>query len=132
MHPNPYADGAMVRLESVQNACDMATTVARAITGALEPYASVPWFWSDQYDLRLRTVGLSSQHDDAVVRGEPASRSFSIIYRRKGRVVALDCINSPREFIHGRALVQNRVRANLTELSDPGVPLKELIARSLQ
>lgn len=132
MHPNPYADGAMVRLESVQNACDMATTVARAITGALEPYVSVPWFWSDQYDLRLRTVGLSAQHDDAVVRGEPASRSFSIIYRRQGRVVALDCINSPREFIHGRALVQNRVCAELNELSDPSVPLKDLIARSLQ
>jgi 3-phenylpropionate/trans-cinnamate dioxygenase ferredoxin reductase component len=128
IHPSPYADGAMIRLESVQNACDMATTVAKAITRELEPYSAVPSFWSDQYDLRLRTAGLYSYHDDAVVRGDPASGSFSIIYRRKGRVVAVDCVNASNEFFHGRALVQNRVAAEPADLADSRVPLKELIA----
>lgn len=128
IHPSPYADGALVRLESVQNACDMATTVAKAITGEPEPYTAVPSFWSDQYDLRLRTAGLYSYHDDAVVRGDPASGSFSIIYRRQGRVVAVDCINASNEFFHGRALVQNRIAAEPAELADSRVPLKELIA----
>lgn len=128
IHPSPYAEGAMVRLESVQNACDMATTVAKAITRELEPYTAVPSFWSDQYDLRLRTAGLYSCHDDTVVRGDPASGSFSIIYRRKGRVVAVDCVNASNEFFHGRALVQNRVAAEPAALADSRVPLKELIA----
>jgi 3-phenylpropionate/trans-cinnamate dioxygenase ferredoxin reductase subunit len=128
IYPSPYADGAMVRLESVQNACDMAMTVAKAITRELEPYTAVPSFWSDQYDLRLRTAGLSSYHDDAVVRGDPASGSFSIIYRRKGRVVAVDCVNASNEFFHGRALVQSRAAAEPADLADTRVPLRELIA----
>jgi 3-phenylpropionate/trans-cinnamate dioxygenase ferredoxin reductase component len=128
IHPSPYAGGAMVRLESVQNACDMATTVAKAITRELEPYTAVPSFWSDQYDLRLRTAGLSCFHEDAVVRGDPASGSFSIIYRRKGRVVAVDCVNASNEFFHGRALVQNRIAAEPAELADTQVPLQALIA----
>ena len=128
IHPSPYAEGALVRLESVQNACDMATTVAKAISRELEPYTAVPSFWSDQYDLRLRTAGLYSHHDDSVMRGDPASGSFSIIYRRKGRVVAVDCVNASNEFFHGRALVQNRVAADPAALADTRVPLKELIA----
>lgn len=127
IHPSPYAGGALVRLESVQNACDMATTVAKAITRELEPYTAVPSFWSDQYDLRLRTAGLSSNHDDAIVRGDPASGSFSIIYRRKGRVIAVDCINASKEFFHGRALVQNSVAAEPAELADTTVPLRDLV-----
>lgn len=127
IHPSPYADGALVRLESVQNACDMATTVAKAITRELEPYTAVPSFWSDQYDLRLRTAGLSAYHDDAVMRGDPASGSFSILYRRSGRVVAVDCVNASNEFFHGRALVQNKVAAEPADLADTGVPLKDLL-----
>ena len=127
IHPSPYADGALVRLESVQNACDMATTVAKAITRELEPYTAVPSFWSDQYDLRLRTAGLSAYHDDAVMRGDPASGSFSILYRRSGRVVAVDCVNASNEFFHGRALVQNKVAAEPADLADTRVPLKDLL-----
>lgn len=123
LHANYHADGSMVRLESVQNATDMAVTVAKAITGQSEPYRAVPWFWSNQYDLRLQTVGLSAGHDDAIVRGEPASRSFSVIYRRGGRVVALDCVNSPKDFMQGRALVRHRISAAPADLANTQVPL---------
>src|SRR6185312_6714499 len=99
----------------------------KAITRELEPYTAVPSFWSDQYDLRLRTAGLSSNHDDAIVRGDPASGSFSIIYRRKGRVIAVDCVNASKEFFHGRALVQNRVAAEPGDLADTSVPLRDLV-----
>ena len=83
----------MIRLESVQNANDMATTAAKAICGDPQPYDAVPWFWSNQYDLRLQTVGLSLGHDATVLRGDPASRSFSVVYLKGGQVIALDCVN---------------------------------------
>lgn len=130
LQPNPYAEGAAVRLESVQNASDMAITVAKAIMGELEPNRAVPWFWSDQYDLRLQTVGLVLRCDDWVVRGEMASRSFSIVYRRKGRVAALDCVNAPKDFIQGRTLVQKGIAAELGALADTSIPLKNLPAAS--
>ena len=91
LHANPFADGLPIRLESVQNANDLATAVARMIVGDPEPYHSVPWFWSNQYDLRLQTVGLSTGHDQAIVRGDPATRSFSLVYLKAGEVIALDC-----------------------------------------
>jgi 3-phenylpropionate/trans-cinnamate dioxygenase ferredoxin reductase subunit len=74
LHANAYAEGLPIRLESVQNANDLAIAVARAITGNPKPYCSVPWFWSNQYDLRLQTIGLSGGHDSIVARGDPASR----------------------------------------------------------
>ncbi|MGQ4828477.1 oxidoreductase C-terminal domain-containing protein, partial [Enterococcus faecalis] len=80
-----------------QNANDQATTAANAIIGAPEPYSAVPWFWSNQYDLRLQTVGLSGGHDATVLRGDPATRSFSLIYLRDGAVIALDCVNATRD-----------------------------------
>ena len=130
LHANVHAAGSTVRLESVQNACDMATTVAKAITGELEPYRAVPWFWSNQYDLSLQTVGLSMHYEDTVVRGDPGARSFSVIYRREGRVIALDCVNAPKDFIQGRTLVQKRVVVERSALADPSVTLKELCVRS--
>lgn len=126
LHANGYADGAEIRLESVQNANDQAAVVARAITGEARPYDSVPWFWSNQYDLKLQTVGLSLGHDEAVLRGDPAARSFSIVYRRRGVVVALDCVNAARDFVQGRALVQQRSEASVAELQDTGLVLKSL------
>jgi 3-phenylpropionate/trans-cinnamate dioxygenase ferredoxin reductase subunit len=126
MHANAYAEGLPIRLESVQNANDLATTVARAITGDEEPYNSVPWFWSNQYDLRLQTVGLSSGHDSTVTRGDIASRSFSIIYLKQGHVVALDCVNAVKDYVQGKALVVGRVAADPAALADPEIPLKSL------
>ena len=125
-HTNSFADGAEIRLESVQNAADMATVVASAITGVLQPYDKVPWFWSNQYDLKLQTVGLSTGHDEEIVRGDPASRSFSVLYRRGGRVVALDCVNATRDFVQGRALVVAGSRADPALLADAAVPLKTI------
>ncbi len=128
-HSNHYADGAVIRLESVQNANDMATLVAKAICGDPQPYGATPWFWSNQYDLKLQTVGLSTGHDSALVRRDPATRSFSVIYLRGGKVVALDCVNLVRDFVQGRKLVEAGYRPDdLARLTDPAVPLKDLLA----
>ena len=107
-HANPYANGSVIRLESVQNANDMANTAARAICGDPQPYEAVPWFWSNQYDLRLQTVGLSLGHDATVLRGDPTSRSFSVVYLRAGQVIALDCVNKTKDYAQGRKLVEAR------------------------
>lgn len=110
----------------MQNANDQATTVAKFLTGAPEPYHAVPWFWSNQYDLKLQTVGLSSGYDQAVLRGDPANRSFSLIYLKRGRVVALDCVNRVRDYVQGRALVAGSIHADAAVLADPSIELKTL------
>jgi 3-phenylpropionate/trans-cinnamate dioxygenase ferredoxin reductase component len=125
-HRNRFAQDQWVRLESVQNANDQATVAAKSICGVGEVYASVPWFWSNQYDLRLQTVGLSSGHDDLVIRGDPAARSFSVAYLREGVLIALDCVNATRDYVQGRALVQGQVTLDRAALADPDVPLKTL------
>lgn len=124
LHANSYADGMLIRLESVQNANDLAVTVAREIMGDPEPYNCVPWFWSNQYDLRLQTVGLSLHHDSVVIRGDIANRSFSIIYLKQGHVVALDCVNAVKDYVQGKALVAGRLRVSPDKLRDTDVPLK--------
>ena len=126
-HANVFADGAVIRLESVQNAHDMAATVARAICSAPEPYRATPWFWSNQYDLRLQTVGLSLGHDATVLRADPAQRSFSVIYLKEGRVIALDCVNRTRDYVQGRKLVEARATPPVEDLLDPDRPLKKLL-----
>ncbi len=128
MHANAFAEGMPIRLESVQNANDMATTAARAIVGAPEPYHAVPWFWSNQYDLKLQTVGLSVGHDAEVLRGDPAARSYSVIYLKQGRVIALDCVNAVRDYVQGRALVTGGLTVDPARLADPMVPLKEMLS----
>lgn len=129
-HENRFADGARIRLESVQNAVDQAKTAVAAILGDPQPYTATPWFWSNQYDLRLQTVGLSTGHDATVLRGEPSARSFSLIYLKGGRVIALDCISAARDFIQGRALVEKGAVIDPARLADAGTPLKELLAAS--
>ena len=125
-HENRFAGDRPVRVESVQNANDQAVTAAKAITGGAQPYSAVPWFWSDQYDLKLQTIGLSIGHDHLVVRGDPARRSFSVIYLREGAVIALDCVNAMRDYVQGRKLVVERASPPVERLSDAAVPLKEL------
>ena len=126
LHRNAFAGDAWVRLESVQNANDQASIAAKAILGGADGYGAVPWFWSNQYDLRLQTVGLSTGYDRIVVRGNPADRSFSLIYLREGVVVALDCVNMVRDYAQGKALVVGRIRADPAALGDVSVPLKTL------
>ena len=125
-HANDFARGAVIRLESVQNANDMATTAAKSICGDPQSYHALPWFWSNQYDLKLQTAGLSIDHDATVLRGDPATRSFSVIYLREGRVIALDCVNAVKDYVQGRKLVEAGAVIAPELLADAGTPLKEM------
>jgi 3-phenylpropionate/trans-cinnamate dioxygenase ferredoxin reductase subunit len=127
LHRNAFAGGAEIRLESVQNANDMAVTAARAITGQEQPYHALPWFWSNQYDLRLQTAGLSAGHDQEVLRGDIAARAFSVIYLKEGRVIALDCVNAARDYVQGRRLVEAGSRISPETLADTSRALKDLL-----
>jgi 3-phenylpropionate/trans-cinnamate dioxygenase ferredoxin reductase subunit len=130
-HINRFAGGATVRLESVQNANDMATVVAKTICSEETTYVATPWFWSNQYDLKLQTVGLSAGHFQAVTRGDPSSRKFSVVYLdHAGQVLALDCVNNARDYSHGRRLVELGVIADPTELANAERQLKEWIPAS--
>jgi 3-phenylpropionate/trans-cinnamate dioxygenase ferredoxin reductase component len=126
LHVNAYAGGAEIRLESVQNANDQANVVAKLLTGQDAHYDAVPWFWSNQYDLKLQTVGLSIGHDATVLRGDPAARSFSVVYLKQGRVIALDCVNAMRDYVQGKRLVAERMTVDPAVLADPATVLKEL------
>ena len=128
LHKNDFADGITMRLESVQNANDQATIAVKSILGGTEPYQAVPWFWSNQYDLRLQTVGLSTGYDQTVLRGDPANRAFTLIYLRGGKVIALDCVNVVKDYVQGKALVVAGAQIAPEKLADTSVPLKELLA----
>ncbi|MDE1150418.1 MAG: FAD-dependent oxidoreductase [Azospirillaceae bacterium] len=121
-----YADGARIRIESVQNAMDQAQVVAQHLAGGEPAVPGVPAFWSNQYDLRLQTVGLSTGHDTAILRGDRAAHSFSVIYLRQGRVIALDCVNAMKDFVQGKALVTAGAVIAPALLADAAVPLKEM------
>ena len=127
-HANPFADSAVLRLESVQNANDMANTVARAIMGDKEPYHALPWFWSNQYDLKLQTAGLNVGFDATILRGDPATRKFTVVYMKEGRPIAFDCVGTMKDYVQGRKLLENEPgRIDPELLADPEVPLKELM-----
>ena len=126
-HANPYAGGAVIRLESVQNAHDMAACAAKAICGDPQAYDTLPWFWSNQYDLRLQTAGLSLGYDATVLRGEPATRGFSVIYLKEGRMIALDCVNRTKDYAQGRRLIEDRVVIPPELLLDTETELKAML-----
>lgn len=127
-HANDFAGGAVIRLESVQNAHDMANTVAKAIMGEAEPYHALPWFWSNQYDLKLQTAGLSLGHDQTVLRGDPAERRFTVAYLKDGRPIAFDCVNTMKDYVQSRKLLESAPgKVDPALLADPEVPLKDLI-----
>lgn len=123
-----FAGGSVMRIESVQNAIDQATCVAKAICGDESPYRALPWFWSNQYDLRLQTCGLNVGYDQTVLRGDPASRSFSVVYLRMDRVIALDCVNAVKDYVQGRKLIEGKVIVAPAQLADVSHPLKDFIA----
>jgi NADPH-dependent 2,4-dienoyl-CoA reductase/sulfur reductase-like enzyme len=127
-HANPYAENAVIRLESVQNAHDMANTVARAITGEKEAYEALPWFWSNQYDLKLQTAGLNLGYDQTITRGDPETRRFTVVYLKEGRPIAFDCVGTMKDYVQGRKLLESRPdRIDPALLADPEVPLKDLV-----
>jgi 3-phenylpropionate/trans-cinnamate dioxygenase ferredoxin reductase subunit len=127
-HRNRFAQGNWVRLESVQNATDQAITAAHAIAGQAKPYDAVPWFWSNQYDLRLQSAGLNMGHDTALLRGDPAARSFSVLYLRGQNLIALDCVNRTKDYVAGKTLLQNSARLDPARAADVDIPLKEALA----
>ncbi len=124
-HPHPRL-GYRIRLESVQNAIEQAKAAASNLTGTPRPYTEVPWFWSDQYELKLQIAGLSRGHDEVVIRGLPEARSFSAFYLRQGRLIAVDAVNSPRDFMFGRKLIAAGIRMRAPELEDPDTDLGAL------
>ncbi len=126
-HANGYADGAVIRLESVQNAHDQASIAAKHICGKPEAYDALPWFWSNQYDLRLQTAGLSTGHDQAVLRGDPATRSFSVIYLKHGRMIAVDAVNAMKDYVQGQKLVKAHAVIDPALLADAATPLKDML-----
>jgi len=127
-HANPFAGNAVIRLESVQNAHDMANTAARAIMGEKEPYHALPWFWSNQYDLKLQTAGLSLGFDATVLRGDPATRKFTVVYLKAGVPIAFDCVGTMKDYVQARKLLESGVgKIDPALLADPEVALKDLI-----
>ena len=127
-HANDFAGGAVIRLESVQNAHDMAGTVAKAIMGDKEPYHALPWFWSNQYDLKLQTAGLSLGFDATVLRGDPGSRKFTVVYLKAGVPIAFDCVGTMKDYVQSRKLLESGCgQIDPAKLADPEVALKDLI-----
>jgi 3-phenylpropionate/trans-cinnamate dioxygenase ferredoxin reductase subunit len=124
-HPLP-PHGRRVRLESVPNAVHQAKVAAATLLDAPAAYSEVPWFWSDQYDLKLQIVGLSTGYDEVVVRGDPATRSFAAFYLGGGELLAVDAINKPREFLAGKRLVASRARVPTAQLADASFDLNTL------
>lgn len=124
-HPNPFA-GARVRIESVQNAVDQAKCVAAAVVGRSEYYRAVPWFWTDQFDIKLQMAGLSGGYGQVITRGEPESRKFSLFYFRDGRLVAVDSVNRPGDHLAGRKLIGAGTEITPEQAADPSVDLKAL------
>jgi len=127
-HPDPFT-GSRVRIESVQNAVDQAACVAAAICGEPKPYDEVPWFWTDQFDVKLQMAGLSAGYDHATTRGDPANRKFSVFYFRNGRLIAVDSINRPADHIAARKLLARRTPLTPLQAADESVDLKSLAER---
>lgn len=124
-HPNDFA-GGLWRLESVQHATGSAEIAADAIMNGARCYDALPTFWSDQYDMRIQSAGILQGACETVVRGDMESGSFSIFYLQSGAVVALDCVNCPKDFMGGRALVQGRARVDPALLGDTGVAVRQI------
>lgn len=126
-HPSEFL-GRRLRLESVQNAMEQGRAAARTMLGKLEPYHMVPWFWSDQYDLKLQMVGMSAGYDQFVLRGDPATqRSFAAFYLKDGHLIAADTVSRPQDFMFAKKLVALRTPVDAAQLADENVPLKSLV-----
>ncbi|MGD6979061.1 MULTISPECIES: NAD(P)/FAD-dependent oxidoreductase [Citricoccus] len=129
--PNPMPrDGApeRLRLESVNNAVEQARNAAATVAGGRVPYRMVPWFWSDQGEVKLQMAGLSAGYDQIVTRGSVEDEKFSFIYYREGQVIAADCINNPVDFMAVKALLAKGINVPADRVVDAGTPLKKLVA----
>ena len=140
-HPDVFAIGDVAwrplvhygregRLESVHNAIEGGKVAAAAILGANPPPLEAPWFWSDQFDLKLQTAGLWTGADERVVRGDPAGRAFAVFYLKEGRLLAVDAVNSGPEFIVGKKLVAASAKVAPADLVDKSISMKDIGARA--
>jgi 3-phenylpropionate/trans-cinnamate dioxygenase ferredoxin reductase subunit len=124
-HYNPIYD-THIRLESVPNATEQGKTVAAHINGKPKPYNSLPWFWSDQFDLKLQIAGLSTGYDDVVIRGDiQTGRSFAAFYFKGDRFIAVDAVNAPRDFMFGKMSLTKGVNIDKVKLADGNTALKD-------
>src|SRR5262245_22728944 len=121
--PHPMAPG-LIRLESVQNAIDQGKTAADAIMGDAKPYSAVPWFWSDQYEVKLQIVGLTSCYDDTVTLGDVAAGKFSVLYFRNGHLIGIDSVNMPSDHVVGRKLFGAGKAVAIDAARAPGFSLR--------
>jgi len=119
-------DGNLIRLECVQNAIDQAKHAALAMLGKPISYREVPWFWSDQYDLKLQIAGLAWPGDQLVTRGDPASRKFAVFHLREGKVAAVEAVNAAPEYIVGRKLIADGAKIAPERLADTTIPMKNI------
>jgi 3-phenylpropionate/trans-cinnamate dioxygenase ferredoxin reductase subunit len=126
-HPNALF-ARRLRLESVHNAIEQAKAVARAIAGQPQAYADVPWFWSDQYDLKLQIAGVGDPEDELVMRGAPGARAFSCVHLRAGRMAAIDCVNRGGDFLAAKKLIGAGAVLERKRIADPDVPLGAAMA----
>jgi 3-phenylpropionate/trans-cinnamate dioxygenase ferredoxin reductase subunit len=115
-----------IRIESVPNTLEQARIAAAAICGRPVPAATPPWFWSDQYELRLQMVGISQGYDELVMRGDPAASAFVVFYLKEGVIIAVDAVNRPGDFMIAKRLVAARKTIPAARLKDLQHPLKEL------
>jgi 3-phenylpropionate/trans-cinnamate dioxygenase ferredoxin reductase subunit len=120
-------DGNLIRLECVQNAIDQAKHAALAMAGKPVPYGEVPWFWSDQYDLKLQIAGLAHPEDKMVMRGDPAARKFAVFHLRDGKLAAVEAVNAAPEYIVGRKLIHDGASVAPERLADTAIPMKNII-----
>lgn len=126
--PVPVNGGRMHRLESVPNALEQAKQAAAAIVGRPAPSPEVPWFWSDQYDVKLQIAGLPTDADRQVVRGDPSTGSFAVFHLDKDRIVCVEAVNAPAEFMAGKLMIGKRTPVDDGRLADPAVTMKQVAA----
>ncbi len=119
-------EGTLLRLECVQNAIDQAKHAALAMTGKPKDYSEVPWFWSDQYDLKLQIAGLARPSDRLVARGDPASRKFSVFHLRDGKIAAVEAVNAPQDYMIGKKLIAEGRAVPAETLADSAIPMKQI------
>jgi 3-phenylpropionate/trans-cinnamate dioxygenase ferredoxin reductase subunit len=125
-HPNEVY-GRTLRLESVHNALEQAKTAAGAIMGRDKPYNQVPWFWSDQYDIKLQIAGLSEGYAHTVLRGDQDQNSFAVFYFKEDVLIACDAVNAPAEYMAARMMIAKGAKPDRAMLVDMEVPMKEIM-----
>ena len=126
LHPSAFYN-KNIRLESVHNAIEQGKTVASSIIGEKIAYNQIPWFWSDQYELKLQIAGLNNDYDHHIIRGNIEENSFSVFYFKSGYMIASDCLNSAQEHMMSRKFISEKTKINFDSLQNKEIPIKEVM-----